>query len=346
MEKICVAVRVRPPSCEKSEDELHWKVENNSVSLHDGVHNSPIPGMSFAFDHVFDKDINNATVYDLLVKNIIQAAAEGFDGAIVAYGQTGSGKTFTMKGIIPRAVEDLFHDIQQMNVMFEFQIRVCCMQIYNEHIIDLLAEDNNQNLETAYRFWRGPYVRGLKEEIVNNVNQVLGLFQKASGRSVDLAHTLFVMIIESNPKCTYSSSGSTSDAVGRLSVLNLVDLAGSKRTAETQAEEEGEHTDKSLMVLSDVINKLSEGGKQRVHIPYCDSKLTYILQHALGGNAKTSIICTIAPEKTHIEETKGTLQFASRAKNVTNCVKVNEASSEGKLLDEVFKKQEVQSPCS
>lgn len=35
----------------------------------------------------------------------------------------------------------------------------------------------------------------------------------------------------------------------------------------------------------------------RGHIPYRDSKLTRILQPALGGNAKTSIICTIAPEE-------------------------------------------------
>ncbi|CAL5326405.1 unnamed protein product [Camellia sinensis] len=45
------------------------------------------------------------------------------------------------------------------------------------------------------------------------------------------------------------------------------------------------------------------------HIPYRDSKLTRILQPALGGNAKTSIICTLAPEEIHIEETKGTFQF-------------------------------------
>lgn len=35
----------------------------------------------------------------------------------------------------------------------------------------------------------------------------------------------------------------------------------------------------------------------RAHIPYRDSKLTRILQPALGGNAKTSIICTVAPEE-------------------------------------------------
>lgn len=82
---------------------------------------------------------------------------------------------------------------------------------------------------------------------------------------------------------------------------NLVDLAGSERVAKTGAGgvrlKEGKHINKSLMILGNVINKLSEGGKQRGHIPYRDSKLTRILQPALGGNAKTSIICTVAPEE-------------------------------------------------
>ncbi len=31
------------------------------------------------------------------------------------------------------------------------------------------------------------------------------------------------------------------------------------------------------------------------HVPYRDSKLTRILQPALGGNAKTAIICNVTP---------------------------------------------------
>ncbi|KAF3578959.1 hypothetical protein DY000_02031247, partial [Brassica cretica] len=70
----------------------------------------------------------------------------------------------------------------------------------------------------------------------------------------------------------------------------------------------------------------------RGHIPYRDSKLTRILQPALGGNAKTCIICTIAPEEYHIEESKGTLQFANRAKRITNCAQVNEILTDDALL--------------
>lgn len=48
---------------------------------------------------------------------------------------------------------------------------------------------------------------------------------------------------------------------------NLVDLAGSERIAKTGAGgvrlKEGKHINKSLMILGNVINKLSEGVKQR-----------------------------------------------------------------------------------
>ncbi|XP_073021338.1 kinesin-like protein KIN-7N isoform X2 [Primulina eburnea] len=349
MEKICVAVRVRPSSNEESRNSYHWNFENNCVSLH-GVHNTPVSGMSFAFDHVFDQDCSNGTVYELLIKNIIHAAVEGFNGTAFAYGQTSSGKTFTMNGtendpgIIHRAVKDIFANIQQASDR-EFLIRVSYMEIYNEDIIDLFAVEN-QKLQIHESLEHGVFVAGLREEIVNSIDQVLGLLQlgEASRHFGDTnmnvrssrSHTIFRMVIESNQKASNPSRGSSSDDAIRVSILNLVDLAGSERVAKTQAGgvrlKEGKHINKSLMALVNVINKLSEDGKQRGHIPYRDSKLTRILQPALGGNAKTSIICTVAPEQVHIEETKGTLQFASRAKRITNCVQVNEVVTDAALL--------------
>ena len=71
---------------------------------------------------------------------------------------------------------------------------------------------------------------------------------------------------------------------------------------------------------------------KRGHIPYRDSKLTRILQPGLGGNAQTSIICTIAPEDIHVKETRGTLQFSNTAKRITNCVQVNEILTDVALL--------------
>ncbi|XP_051208841.1 kinesin-like protein KIN-7L isoform X2 [Lolium perenne] len=54
------------------------------------------------------------------------------------------------------------------------------------------------------------------------------------------------------------------------------------------------------------------------HIPYPDSKLTSILQSVLGGNAKTSFICTAAPKEIHMEETRGTVQSTSRTRCVSD----------------------------
>ncbi|KAF3963152.1 hypothetical protein CMV_012433 [Castanea mollissima] len=349
MEKICVAVRVRPSVSSESFNGAYWNVEDNRISLH-RLHGTPISGLSYTFDHVFDESSTNARVYELLTKDIIHAAVDGFNGTAFAYGQTSSGKTFTMNGsetdagIISRAVKDVFAKIQMISDR-EFLIRVSYMEIYNEEINDLFSVEN-QKLQIHESLERGIFVSGLREEIVNNAEQVLKLIELGevnrhfgetnmnvrSSRS----HTIFRMVIESKGKDTNSSGDSSSVDAIRVSVLNLVDLAGSERIAKTGADgvrlKEGKYINKSLMVLGNVINKLSEGAKQRGHIPYRDSKLTRILQPALGGNAKTSIICTIAPEEVHIEETKGTLQFASRAKRITNCAQVNEILTDAALL--------------
>lgn len=118
-------------------------------------------------------------------------------------------------------------------------------------------------------------------------------------------------------------------------MLNLVDLAGSERIAHTGAEgmrlKEGGHINKSLLTLSTVIAKLSDGQRGQ-HIPYRDSKLTRILQTALGGNALTAIICTVTPAVMHQEETVSTLNFAKRAKNIKNKPIVNEVMDDATLM--------------
>ena len=101
------------------------------------------------------------------------------------------------------------------------------------------------------------------------------------------SHTIFRVYIEKDLG-GYETAHST---------LNLVDLAGSERLSEIERKEdihqETANINKSLFVLSHVISKLAEG--KSTHIPYRDSKLTRILQNAIGGNSLTAIICTISP---------------------------------------------------
>ena len=55
-------------------------------------------------------------------------------------------------------------------------------------------------------------------------------------------------------------------------------------------------------------------------MPYRDSRLTYLLQDSLGGNAKTCLVATVSPAGVNMAETLSTLRFADQAKRIKNQV--------------------------
>lgn len=317
---------------------------------------------SYAFDRVFDESTNNKQVYEATTSKIVRDVLGGMNGTVFAYGQTSSGKTHTMHGsadelgVIPLAIKDVFDAVRRHANDREFLIRVSYLEIYNEKMVDLLAESEesaNASAELSIREDkdRGTYVHGLKEEIVTTPSQVLSLLDFGTSRRhvgatnmnahSSRSHTIFRMIVESraiNASAMETTEGGETQAKDHpdgggggvlVSTLNLVDLAGSERVSKTGAEgqraKEGAHINKSLMTLGVVINKLSEGVESKGgHIPYRDSKLTRILQPALGGNSKTAIVCAMTPATTHCDESHSTLRFASRAKRVVNKAMVNE----------------------
>lgn len=276
---------------------------------------------------------------------------KGFNGTVFAYGQTSSGKTHTMHGtadepgVIPLAVRDVFDAVRRQGSDRDFFIRVSYLEIYNEKIMDLFAfeesssdGDDDSTSKLSIREGKdGTYVSGLREEVVSMPSQVIALLERGTklrhvgatnmNAHSSRSHTIFRMIIESK-----AIAGGTDRAGVLQSTLNLVDLAGSERMSKTGAEgeraKEGAHINKSLMTLGVVINKLSEGVESKGgHIPYRDSKLTRILQPALGGNSKTAIVCAMTPALSHCEESHSTLKFAQRAKRVVNKATVNEVAA-------------------
>tara|TARA_B110001452_G_scaffold112986_1_gene93740 strand:- start:478 stop:1131 length:654 start_codon:yes stop_codon:yes gene_type:complete len=130
-------------------------------------------------------------------------------------------------------------------------------------------------------------------------------------------HSVFMMEVVCTRKDNKRTSGK----------LYLVDLAGSedvkksKVTGDKQALAEAQNINKSLSALSNCIQKLSTGDID--HVPYRDSKLTRILQQALGGNCKTSLLVALRPEADCVVECIATLRFAKRAKQVVKKVSVN-----------------------
>merc|ERR1719317_1507504 len=94
---------------------------------------------------------------------------------------------------------------------------------------------------------------------------------------------------------------------------------------------EAGNINQSLLTLGRVITCLVD---RAPHVPYRESKLTRLLQDSLGGRTKTSIIATISPATINLEETLSTLDYAHRAKNITNKPELNQTiSKKEKLLE-------------
>ncbi|XP_026834874.1 kinesin-like protein KIN-7O isoform X2 [Drosophila erecta] len=329
---IQVCIKVRP--CEPGLTSL-WQVkEARSIQLADS-HAEP-----FVFDYVFDEGASNQEVFDRMARHIVHACMQGFNGTIFAYGQTSSGKTYTMMGddqnpgVMVLAAKEIFQQISSDKER-DFLLRVGYIEIYNEKIYDLLNKKNqdlkihesgngivNVNCEECIITSEGDLLRllcmGNKERTVGETNM-----NERSSRS----HAIFRIIIESR-----KSDRSDDDAVIQ-SVLNLVDLAGSERADQTGARgarlKEGGHINKSLLFLGNVIKSLSTTPDNKF-VGFRDSKLTRILQASLGGNAFTSIICTIKPSI--MEESQSTLNFATGAKKIRIKPQVNEMVSDATMM--------------
>jgi kinesin family protein C1 len=101
----------------------------------------------------------------------------------------------------------------------------------------------------------------------------------------------------------------------RSGVLNLIDLAGSERISESGSEgqrlKETQNINKSLSVFGNVIGSLL---KKDSHVPFRDSKLTYLLKNQLSGNSRMLMFVNISPELSHLNETLCSLRFAQKVK--------------------------------
>jgi hypothetical protein len=229
-------------------------------------------------------------------------------------------------GIIPRAVLDLFHRMEVADEDVEFEIKIHFVEIYMEHVRDLLNPSHtnlNVREETTTNSF---YVEGCECPYVSSASEVfqmveLGLRNRttASTRMNDTSSRSHC-ILGINVKGVNKTRGEQ-----KTGKLFLVDLAGSEKVAKTRAEgvqlEEAKLINKSLTTLGMVINTLSDRRAQ--HIPYRDSKLTKILQDSLGGNSRTTLVVCCSPAAVNDQETLSTLRFGARAKNITNRAVVN-----------------------
>lgn len=339
-ENIKVAIRIRPTNKRERDDpdkSIGWT--DNSVS---------VPGHEFVFDRVFSPSVTQEFIFTDVAKNAVEWVCQGYNSTIFVYGATSSGKTFTMfgdadkKGIIPRACELLFHTININENVTDANMKCSFAEIYKESIRDLLAENNlsafpldkNSSLRIRQSDLKGIFVQGLVEKYVYSPQEILSVIKIGAQQRATASTALNSTSSRSHAVLTLTLYQKLSDGSELTSKLHMIDLAGSENVGRSEVQgnnlAEAQMINKSLSCLGNVIYALTE--KDREHIPYRDSKLTYLLQDSLGGNSKTIIIATISPASSSLSETISTLKFACRAKQIKNIPKVNRNESVANLL--------------
>mmetsp|Transcript_19109 Transcript_19109/g.35482 ORF Transcript_19109/g.35482 Transcript_19109/m.35482 type:complete len:1048 (+) Transcript_19109:45-3188(+) len=324
---IRVFCRLRPLS-KKEEDEVKADPEAPSMEksiqhLDDGK--MLFHGAMYEYDHVFTPNTSQSEVFNE-VQSAVSSSMEGFRVCIFAYGQTGSGKTHTMegprrdRGVNFRALEEMFEIAKADNVK-EYNFRVSVLEVYNETVCDLLTQGKaGEGTDLAIRMRKDQvFVEGLTECEVESTDDVEELMQLASSNRSTASNNVNEHSSRSHLVLSVKVSG-TNRANGTVinGKLNLIDLAGSERLKNTSASgqrlKEAQNINKSLSALGDVVNAL---GKEKAgHVPYRNSKLTFLLQDSLRSSAKVLMFVNINPAPKSAGESICSLNFAARCRAV------------------------------
>ncbi|KAK9714865.1 hypothetical protein RND81_06G126100 [Saponaria officinalis] len=294
---------------------------------------------AFTFDKVFTQQASQIDVFEE-ISELVQSALDGYKVCIFAYGQTGSGKTYTMmgrpesldqKGLIPRSLEQIFQTSQRLSTQgWKYHMQASVLEIYNETIRDLLVP-NRSSLDSM----RTDGVPGKQYAIKHDANgntyvSDLTIVDVCSSKEVasllqQAAHCRSVGKTQMNEQSSRSHFvftlriSAVNETTEKHGILNLIDLAGSERLSKSgstgEQMKETQAINKSLSCLSDVILALSkkDTSKKENHVPFRNSKLTYLLQPCLSGDSKTLMFVNLSPDPTSVNESHSSLRFASRA---------------------------------
>jgi len=259
---------------------------------------------------------------------------------------TGAGKTYTMfgdiydsnegmnndQGLITLMVQDLFHSFaEEEQNGFQFRMKFSYLEIYNEQIRDLLAQQTNENLMIIEDPAKGVIIPNLTSHTIEEYKNIIELIILGNSKRVmastnanqfsSRSHAILQIIVEKRQRVR--------DLVEQYtqSKLFLVDLAGSERAAVSDnrglRQVEGANINRSLLALGNCINILSDPNTKGAFVPYRDSKLTRLLKESLGGNTKTIMVACISPSYLSYEETLNTLKYASNARRIKKKVVKN-----------------------
>jgi kinesin family protein C2/C3 len=232
-------------------------------------------------------------------------------------------------GVNVRALKDLFRIMRERSE-YEYSIKVSMLEIYNERIFDLLTDDiledgaegedgatgaggggKSKKFEIRHTPSGQVHIPGLTEIPATSLQHVIKLLAKGSANRTVAAtkmnltssrsHSVLQVIVTGHNRLSKETMNGK---------LTLVDLAGSERVSRSEATGarlvEAAAINKSLSTLGQVFTSLRN---KALHVPYRNSKLTYLLQDSLGGDSKTALFMNVSPLNLDAVETSATLMF-------------------------------------
>ena len=279
----------------------------------------------YKFDKIFTPNDDQENIFEEIY-HMIQSSLDGFNVCIFAYGQTGSGKTYTMegennnkRGLIPRALELIFYNINNMEKLgYKFSVNLSCLEIYLDQIRDLLKDNKGKNNNNIINKDDNLIKLELKDmndwiKYYESAKEKRKVAETQCNEKSSRSHCIFQILINCfNKEKNIKREGS----------LNLIDLAGSERTNKSgvigDRLKETISINKSLTALKSVINALvAVDNKNSNFVPYKDSVLTNYLQPYLGGDSKTLMFVNISPVLNSFNESSCSLRFAT---DVNSCI--------------------------
>uniref|UniRef100_A0A3B4ZNV2 Kinesin-like protein KIFC3 n=1 Tax=Stegastes partitus TaxID=144197 RepID=A0A3B4ZNV2_9TELE len=319
LKNIRVLCRVKPVLKEDQHEEGQSVVvttdPNNESSL--TVMNKG-KGRVFELDKVFQPQATQEEVFQE-IEPLVTSCIDGYHVCIFAYGQTGSGKTYTMEGSVEhpginqRALKHLFSEIEERKDMWSYTVTVSSVEIYNE-VLDLLSKDGEKlDIKINPDGTGQLHVPGLRVVEVKSFQHIKKLLATARRNRITFGTQMNQHSSRSHALLCITVQGTDLATGSKTTKLNLVDLAGSERVWKSGAEgerlKEAQNINRSLLALGDVIQALRA---RQTHIPFRNSRLTYLLQDSLGKGSKTVMVVQVSALESNAGETLCSLKFAQR----------------------------------
>ena len=325
---------------------------------------------SYKFSKVFDENSTQEEVFELTCKPLIDdLVVNNKSGLIFTYGMTNAGKTYTVigtpeyPGILPLALKNLMeyekNELNQMKID-NFSNNFYCnfVEIYNEDVFDLLADDPTgknkyykkkltvkENLNSVFFLQDVTYA---KLDTLDSFNNILnkGIAKKVHSSTTlnqnsSRSHTIFKIILLKENKDINRIDFTTEELIS----LSVVDLAGSERQKRTDAKgknlQEACKINQSLSTLGKCLEAMKHNSvsNNKKMVPLRESKLTKLFAEYFQGDQNIIMITNINPTTADFEETIRALNYSCIARDIKPMKSVIPKLTAGNELKQQLKKE-------